>query len=143
MQHTITTIYCLCDDFLQAMNDTDDPQTQVSSAKVMSVSLVAACYFGGKAERAQGFLHEHGYLPKRLSPSRLHALPLSLWQGLFELLGLLFKENNSGNAYTVDSMPLPACDNPPKGHPASGAASCSRVRSIAATQRAKGAPSLA
>lgn len=114
MQHTITTIYCLCDDFLQAMNYHDDVQAQVSSAEVMSVSLVAACYFGGKVERAQEFLHEHGYLPKRLSPSRLnrrlHALPLSLWQGLFELLGLLFKENNPANTYTVDSMPIPACD---------------------------------
>lgn len=115
MQDTITTIYCLCDDFLQAMNHRDDPQTQVSSAEVMSVSLVAACYFGGKVERAQEFLHEHGYLPKRLSKSRLnrrlHALPLSLWRSLFELLGLLFKQNNPDHAYTVDSMPIPACDN--------------------------------
>ena len=121
MQHTITTVYCLCDDFLQAMNYTDDPQARVSSAEVMSVSLVGACYFGGKVERAQQFLHEHGYLPRRLSKSRLnrrlHAIPLSLWQSLFELLGLLFKQNNPDNThntyntYTVDSMPIPACDN--------------------------------
>ncbi len=80
MQHTITTIYGLCDDFLQAMNHRDDPQSHLSSVEVMSVSLVAACSFGGKVERAQEFLHEHGYLPKSLSPSRLnrrlHALPL-------------------------------------------------------------------
>lgn len=115
MQDTITTIYCLCDDFLRAMNHYDDPQVQVSSAEVMSVSLVGACYFGGKVERAQEFLHEHGYLSKRLSKSRLnrrlHALPLSLWQSLFELLGQVFKEHNSQNTYTVDSMPVPACDN--------------------------------
>lgn len=52
MQDTITTIYCLCDDFLQAMNHRDDPQAHLSSAEVMSVSVVGACYFGGKVERA-------------------------------------------------------------------------------------------
>lgn len=111
MQDTITTIYCLCDDFLRAMNYHHDPQTRLSSAEVMSVPLVAACYFGGKVEKAHEFLHEHGYLHTRLSKSRLnrrlHALPLSL----FELLGQAFKGHNQANAYTVDSMPIPACDN--------------------------------
>ncbi len=115
MQDTITTIYCLCDDFLQAMNYQDDVQSRLSNAEVMSVPLVAALYFGGKIETAQDFLHEHGYLRSRLSKSRLnrriHALPLSFWRSLFEMLGQLFKECNIHNHYTVDSMPLPACDN--------------------------------
>lgn len=115
MQDTIVTLYCLCDDFLQAMHYRTDPQAHLSNAEVMSVPLVAACFFGGKIERAQEFLHEHGYLPKRLSKSRLnrrlHALPLSLWQSLFELLGQVFKEHNRANTYTVDSMPVLACDN--------------------------------
>jgi len=101
MQDTIVTLYCLCDDFLQAMNYHTDPQARLSHAEVMSVPLVAACFFGGKIERAQEFLHEHGYIRYRLSKSRLnrrlHALPLSLWQSLFELLGQVFKEHNTDN----------------------------------------------
>ena len=115
MQDTITTIYCLCDDFLQAMNYRDDPQSLLSNTEVMSVPLVAALYFGGKIETAHEFLHEHGYLKHRLSKSRLnrriHNLPPSFWHSLFELLGQLFKAHNTLNHYTVDSMPLPACDN--------------------------------
>ena len=115
MQDTIVTIYCVCQDLLQALEHRDDPQARLSSAQVMTVPLVAACFFGGKIERARVFLLEHGYIRQPLSKSRLnrrlHALPLWLWQSLFDLLGQLFKEHNPNGHYTVDSMPLPACDN--------------------------------
>lgn len=115
MQDTIVSIYCLCDDLLKAMNYQDDPQAHLSGAEVMCVPLVAARYFGGKIEQAQEFLYEHGYLSCCLSKSRLnrrlHALPQELWLTLFELLGQLFQRHNKDNLYTLDSMPLPACDN--------------------------------
>jgi len=115
MQDSILTIYCVCDDFLHAMNICDNPQAHLSNAEVMCVPLVAAAHFGGKQEKAQTFLFEHGYIGSRLSKSRLnrrlHALPLELWHTLFALLGHIFKKHNTGNAYTVDSMPFPACDN--------------------------------
>ena len=50
MQDTIVTLYCLCDDFLQAMHYRDDPQARLSNAEVMLVPLVSACYYGGKDE---------------------------------------------------------------------------------------------
>lgn len=115
MQDTIVTFYCVCDDLLRAMEHHDDPQARLSSAEVMTVPLVAAAFFGGKVERARIFLVEHGYLRQPLSKSRLnrrlHALPLSLWQTLFDLLGSVFKTHNPDQNYTVDSMPLPVCDN--------------------------------
>ena len=115
MQDTIVTIYCVCQDLLQALEHRDDPQARLSSAQVMTVPLVAACFFGGKIERARVFLLEHGYIRQPLSKSRLnrrlHALPWALWQRLFDLLGQLFKEHNPNGHYTVDSMPIPACDN--------------------------------
>jgi hypothetical protein len=115
MQDTIVTIYCLCDDVLRGLGHQDDPQTRLSSAQVMTVPLVAACFFGGKVERARVFLLEHGYLRQPLSKSRLnrrlHALPWSFWQTLFDLLGEVFKQHNPTTNYTVDSMPIPACDN--------------------------------
>jgi hypothetical protein len=115
MKDTITTIYCLCDDVLKALDYHDDPQARVSSAQVMTVPLVAARFFGGKVELARVFLQEHGYIVQPLSKSRLnrrmHALPLVLWQVVFEVLGQTFKALNSTQHYTIDSMPLPACDN--------------------------------
>ena len=117
MQDTIVTIYCLCDDMLRGLGHQDDPQARLSSAQVMTVPLVAACFFGGKVERARVFLLEHGYIRQSLSKSRLnrrlHALPLSLWQNVFDLIGTIFKQHNPTCDYTVDSMPIPVCDNPP------------------------------
>lgn len=115
MKDTITTIHCLCDDFLKAMNYQDDPQSTLSSAEVMTVPLVAAVYFSGHLENSYDFLHEHGSIPTKLSPSRfnrrLHALPVALWSTLLGLLGEIFKQRNESGAYVIDSLPVPACDN--------------------------------
>jgi hypothetical protein len=115
MKDTIVTIYCLCDDLLKAGGYEDDPQARVSSAQVMTVPLVAARFFSGKIELARVFLCEHGYIRQPLSKSRLnrrlHALPLSIWQVLFDLLGEVFKTLNPNQHYTIDSMPIPVCDN--------------------------------
>lgn len=115
MKDTITTIYCLCDDFLKAMSYHDDPQATLSSAEVMTVPLVAAVYFSGHLENSYDFLHEHGYLPSRLSKGqfnrRLHALPVELWYTLLALLGEVFKARNRSGEYVVDSLPIPVCDN--------------------------------
>ena len=85
------------------------------TAEVMTTALVAADVFGGCFERSRPFLYSHGYLPHMLSKSRfnrrLHALPESLWQGLFSLLGAVAKQTNSTDEYIVDSCPVPVCDN--------------------------------
>jgi len=115
MQDTITTIYCLCDDLLKAMNHTDDRQTRFSSAEVMSVPLVACACFGGNMARTRAFLYGHGYLKVHLSASRfsrrLAALPAELWHTLFQLLSEVFKQHNPDGAYVVDSFPVPVCHN--------------------------------
>ena len=115
MQDTILTMYCLCADLTRAMQHQDDAQTKLSSAEVMTVPLVAACFFGGKIEWARRFLIEHGYFTVPLSQSRLnrrlHALPPELWQTLFALLGEVFKSHNPRGEYVIDSLPVPACDN--------------------------------
>jgi len=115
MQESITTIYCLCHEMLRAQAHRDDPQTRYSSAEVMTVSLVAAAFFGGNLALARHFLYTHGYTRHTLSASRfsrrLHALPATLWQTLFQLLAEVFKETNEGQEYVVDSFPVPVCDN--------------------------------
>ena len=115
MQDTITTLFCVCADLLTALDVRDEAQMRVSEAEVMLAPLVGALYFGGKIERAHTFLFEHGYIKNRLSKSRLnrrlHRLPLSVWTTFFDLMGHVFKSHNKDNAYTIDSMPFPVCDN--------------------------------
>lgn len=115
MKDTITTIYYLCDSLLQAMDYRDDPQATMSTAEVMTVALTAAACCDGHLERSRELLHEHGYMPRMLSKSRLnrqlHAIPDSLWQTLFGLLAATFKATNAGQEYVVDSFPVPVCDN--------------------------------
>ena len=150
MQDTILTLYCLCDDFLKAMNHCDDPQAKLTTAEVMTVPLVASCFFGGNINQARLFLVEHGYLKCALSESRLnrrlHAVPLEMWHALFSLLGEIFKQCNPSRDYIVDSMP------PPRGHPRPVTTSASSAlaslqekikKSIEGVSPAKGATSLA
>jgi hypothetical protein len=118
LDDTITTIYCLCDDFLKAMRLFDDPQIRLSTAEVMTVPLVAATFFGGNIDKTCRFLHEYGYMPKMISKGRfnhrLHRIDPGLWQGLFSLLAEFFKRRNSEEErtyYAVDSFPVVACDN--------------------------------
>ena len=78
LDDTITTIYCLCDDFLEALHPRDDPQIQLCTAEVMTVPLVAATFFGGNIDKSCRFLSEYGYMPKMISKGRfnhrLHAI---------------------------------------------------------------------
>jgi hypothetical protein len=117
MDDTITTIYCLCDDFLKVLHRHDDPQTRLSTAEVMTIPLVAATFFGANIERTRRFLYEYGYMPKMISKShlnrRIHAIEPTLWGMLFELLAQAFKKRNDPEfqTYAVDSLPVAVCDN--------------------------------
>ena len=115
MQDTITTMFCLCDDFLKANGCSDDKQCRVSTAEVMVVPLVACAFFGGNLALSRRFLFEHGYFQNDLSASRfcrrLHAIPKELWRSLFRVLGEVFVRCNPTSSYVVDSLPVPACDN--------------------------------
>jgi hypothetical protein len=115
MEDTITTIYCLCDDFLKAINHRDDPQVLLTTAEVMTIPLVAATFFGGNVEKARRFLKEYGYMPTIISKShlnrRIHAIEITLWEGLFALFAQVFKQRNAEQTYVVDSLPVAVCDN--------------------------------
>ena len=51
MEDTITTTYCLCEEFSKAMGLSDDPQARMTTAEVMCVALVAATFFGANTSR--------------------------------------------------------------------------------------------
>ncbi len=115
MDDTITTIYCLCDEFLKATGHRDDPQARLSTAEVMTIALVAAAFFGSNIEASRSFLEEYAYIEKAISKSRfnrrLHAINPCLCQQLFDLLAEVFKQCHPEQTYVVDSLPVAACDN--------------------------------
>lgn len=137
MEDTITTTYCICEEFLKATGHRDDPQARLSIAEVMTIPLVAAAFFGGNIEMARSFLDEYGYIHKAISKGRfnrrLHAIDPSVWEALFSLLSGVFKERSEGDGsdddsddgsddgsdgspdpernYVVDSLPVAVCDN--------------------------------
>ncbi|MGB7339103.1 MAG: IS982 family transposase [Phototrophicaceae bacterium] len=104
----IITAYCVIEDILKASNCQDDVRTKISAAEILLVAVVSAKYFQNHHERALCILIRLGEIP-RLSVSRfnrrLHAL--SGWlHNIVSLLGDIFAH---GEAFIIDSMPLPVC----------------------------------
>ena len=124
----ITTIYCLCDDFLNAVGHREDPQTRMSDAEVMTTALVASRYFRGVFEEARDVLAVPTYIPAMLSKSqfnrRLHRLAGRLRQ-LFDVLAHAWitqaqqaaEARDAADAaaeppvFLLDTFPVACCDN--------------------------------
>jgi IS5 family transposase len=92
-----------------------DPQATMSTAEVMTTALVAAQWYKNCLAKARRALQEEGYIPAMLSESRLnrrlYAIPEGLWLGLFYVLAAAHQALNPTQEYSVDSFPLPVCDN--------------------------------
>ncbi|HNT78426.1 MAG TPA: IS982 family transposase [Anaerolineae bacterium] len=114
MDTHIIAVYCLCDDLLKALHHYEDPQCQMSDAEVMTTAITAVLYYGGNYAQACTFLQEHNYIPHMLSASRfnrrLHRIR-DLFLTLFSSLGEYWKELNTESIYSIDSFPIPVCDN--------------------------------
>lgn len=105
----IITAYVVIDDVMKYLGHRSHVLAKVSDAEVLTVAVAAAKFFHNNHETALGMLTGAGYLSGRLSASRfnrrLHAL--SHWLPLIlEALGELFA---AGEAFILDSMPLPVC----------------------------------
>jgi hypothetical protein len=99
---------------LKALHHYEDPQCQMSDAEVMTTAITAMLYFGGNYTRARTFLKEYHYIPRMLSASRfsrrLQRIQ-DLFLTLFALLGEYWKALNTESIYSIDSFPIPVCDN--------------------------------
>ena len=86
----------------------------MSDAEVMTTAIVAMMYFGGNYTHARALLKEQGYIPQMLGASRysrrLHHIK-HLFLTLFALLGEHWKMQNTEDIYSIDSFPIPVCDN--------------------------------
>ena len=105
----IVTAYVVIDKVLATLGHRDDVRAQASDAEVLTVAVVAAKSFQNHQARALQVLARLGYLSGPLSASRFNRRVHALhgWLGLaLETLGSLFA---TGEAFLIDSMPVPVC----------------------------------
>jgi hypothetical protein len=107
----IITAYCIIEDTMRAVGHKSHYHAQVSDAEVLMLAVVAAMYFQNHHERTLCVMKGMGYITKPISISRfsrrVHALAAAGWlEYILELLGALFAQ---GEAFIVDSMPVPVC----------------------------------
>ncbi len=114
MDDRIIAIYCLCDDCLRALHHQDDPQCAMSDAEVLTTAIVAAVFFRGNLESARAYLRDAHWIPQMLSKSRFNRRLHRVREFLLTLIGLLgetWKTLNLESVYSLDTFPIPVCDN--------------------------------
>jgi hypothetical protein len=71
MDKEIIFFYCVADDFFKTMHLKKDRQALMNKAKVVTVALTTAQFFGGNLEKSRAFLRKGKYISYMLSKSRL------------------------------------------------------------------------
>ncbi len=115
METFIVTTFCIISDYLKFIKFRDDVQAQMSTAEIITATVVAGRFFGGHHWNTQLFLKEHGYMPNMLSKSqfnrRVHSVEMGIWEGLTHALGEVFKNREIDGNFLHDSFPVPICAN--------------------------------
>jgi hypothetical protein len=105
----IITVYCIIEDTMREVGHRSHSLAGVSDAEVLLVAVVSAMYFQNHHERTLFVMKGMRYLTKQLSTSRfsrrLHALGGWL-EYILEMVGQL---HSKGEAYIIDSVPIPLC----------------------------------
>ena len=113
MDTQIVAVFCLVD-MLKVMNHREDRQCEMSDAEVMTTAIIAVLYFGGNYAQARRLLKSQGYVSRMLGKSRfsrrLHRIK-PFFLTLFSMLGEHWKSLNEESIYSIDTFPIPVCDN--------------------------------
>jgi hypothetical protein len=104
----IVTAYCVIKDILRAYVYEDDQRANVSAAEILLVAVVAAKYFQNHHERALCVLIRLGEIAP-VSVSRFNRRLHALGDWLYSIVTLLGEMFTDGEAFIIDSMPLPVC----------------------------------
>jgi len=105
----IVAVYVVLDDVLRLLGHRTHALASVSDAEVLTVAVVAAGQFQNHHERALCMLQGMGYLSGRLSVSRFNRWAHALMAHLGIALDLLVAVFAVGEAFVIDSMPVPVC----------------------------------
>jgi len=104
----IVTTYVVIDNVLKAYGFEDDWRARGTAAEILTVGVVAAKYFQNHHERALCVMTRLGYV-HGLSVSRFNRRLHALREWLYGILTLLSDLYRQGEAFIIDSMPLPVC----------------------------------
>jgi len=104
----IVSAYYIISESLEHLGHQTHKLAHLEDAEILTVAVIAAKYFHNHQERALCLMSRLGYI-QALSISRynrrLHALA-SWLEGMLVVLGELFAK---GEAFIIDSLPLPVC----------------------------------
>lgn len=104
----IVTTYVVIENVLKAYGFEDDWRARGTAAEILTVGVVAAKYFQNHHERALCVMTRLGYV-HGLSVSRFNRRLHALREWLYGILTLLTELYCQGEAFIIDSMPLPVC----------------------------------
>ena len=111
MLEQIIEVYCTADELLKALNIQDDVQCRMSTAEVMTFSVLSAMFYCGDYKKTRLMALYHNYFKKILSISRLvrriHQIPENVWHFFFQAMQV-FLRSGSENNFIVDSFPVKA-----------------------------------
>jgi IS5 family transposase len=115
MEMQIIAMYVICDEVLKQVGHRDNIQAQISCAEIITTHLVAAQWFGNNIQSARHFLASTGMIQNMLSKSRfnrrLHAIPSSIWEALFQMIAQRNIDQEKSKEFLIDSFPIPVCHN--------------------------------
>lgn len=112
MNTEIIKTYCICNEFIKAIQIPQDSFCKMTNCEILTTALVSMKYFSGNIELARRFLKEYSYIPNMLSKSRLnrrlHAFPPIFWRVLLKFFAFINRANKDKETI-VDSFPIKAC----------------------------------
>ena len=106
-----TTVYVILASICEAVIAPPKYNPKMTPAEILLVAIVAARYFNNNLERALILLKQTGYISKQrcLSVSRFNR-QLHRYRDLLNFcLETLLEVSRSGEAFVLDSMPVPVC----------------------------------
>ena len=107
----IITVFVVFDELCQTLLPAPKYRPKMVPAEILTVAVVAARYFGNHLERALLVMAQAGYISKTrcLSVSRFNR-QLHRYGDFLELcLETLLELSQTGEAFIIDSMPVPVC----------------------------------
>jgi hypothetical protein len=118
----IVTVYVVIDDILKVYGYQDDCRVGPTAAELelLTVGVIAAKYFQNHHERALDIMTRLGYVDE-LSASRFNRRLHALRDWLHSLVSVVTDLFAQGEAFIIDSMPLPVCKRARAGR-------CKKVR---------------
>ncbi|HRE47515.1 MAG TPA: hypothetical protein PLD47_07300 [Aggregatilineales bacterium] len=111
----IVTIYVVIDDILKAYGYADDCRATGTAAEILTVGVIAAKYFRNHHEWSLCVLTRLGYV-HGLSVSRFNRRLHALRDWLYGIISVVTAIYTQGEAFIIDSMPLPVCKRARASH---------------------------